>query len=154
MCQRPGCVPAASSRLTMQAELSNTNSDGLRNFSLVRCSRRAEVCLDGTYQEYGPCSLGVLMFRGAARHTHRRARRYAHAHTNTNAHKYSQARTRTYTCTRTNIQAHARAHIQMSKHTGTHTRTYKSTHVLLVLHLFTLKIFKSQHLYFGKMTLC
>ena len=49
---------------------------------------------------------------------------------------------------------HTGAQGQSRIHTHTHTRTYKSTHVLLVLHLFTLKIFKSQHLYFGKMTLC
>ena len=123
MCQRPGCVPAASSRLTMQAELSNTNSDGLRNFGLVRCSRRAEVCLDGTYQEYGPCSLGVLMFRGAARHTHRRARRYAHAHTNTNARRYTQAR--------------AHTHMHMQKHNYTCACTYKRTNTDKNVHTHT-----------------
>jgi hypothetical protein len=54
-----------SSRLTMQAESGNIHFDGLYNFSLVSWSLRAEVCLDGTLQEHGPCWLGLFAGHGA-----------------------------------------------------------------------------------------
>ena len=71
LCQGPLVVFwLQSSRLTMQAKSNNTNFDGLHSSSLVRCSRRAEVCLDGTLMNafrVGSGCLGACDLRHGAR---------------------------------------------------------------------------------------